>query len=180
MFPALSNIQRLSIVATLALLVSMPSVQAQSQQARLPRLEPSTCAFNRGPALVSAKIECSWLIVQESRERAKSREIRLAVAVIRATKPTGAMPLVMLHGGPGQSGLSNFPARAFASAWGSSGSDVLILTVQKLSACRPNRIERCRRPSVDALITRFYESPLAMPDASCVGQIPRLQFATGW
>jgi pimeloyl-ACP methyl ester carboxylesterase len=120
-----SRVRPLSVIGALVLLTCLQPVEAQPQQARLPRLEPRPCGF--GPSLEAAKVECSWLVVAESRERADSREIRLAVAVLRASKPTGAAPLVMLHGGPGGSGLRGAnPARAFTSPWGSGVRDVVI------------------------------------------------------
>jgi pimeloyl-ACP methyl ester carboxylesterase len=61
--------------------------------------------FPRGGWEGGAKIDCGWLVVPEDRDRQDGRTIRLAVAVIRAKDPSGDPPLVLLHGGPGESGL---------------------------------------------------------------------------
>ena len=66
--------------------------------------------FERGDCLVSGewardvRRECGSLVVPESRDRAAANTVRLAVEIFRAREPTGAPPLVVLHGGPGGPG----------------------------------------------------------------------------
>jgi pimeloyl-ACP methyl ester carboxylesterase len=77
-------------------------------QERLPRFEAAECPFERGDWAANVKLECGWLVASEVRERPQGRTVRLAVAILRAKEPNGDPPLVMLHGGPGDSGLRLF------------------------------------------------------------------------
>jgi len=97
---------RTVITALLApiLLGAAPSVGAQTG---VPRLERSECPFERGEWARDIQLECAWLVVPETRDHATGRTVRLAVAVVRARNPI-TTPLVMLHGGPGLSGLRIF------------------------------------------------------------------------
>jgi len=97
---------RTVIIALLApiLVGAAPSLAAQSG---VPRLERSECPFERGEWARDIQLECAWLVVPETRDHATGRTVRLAVAVVRAKNPT-TTPLVMLHGGPGLSGLRIF------------------------------------------------------------------------
>lgn len=76
-------------------------------QGRVPRLEPSECPFERPDWTREVRLECHWLVVPEVRDKPNGRTVRLAVAIVRAATPT-ATPLVMLHGGPGGSGLRTY------------------------------------------------------------------------
>ncbi len=106
-----------AIYACAIVFVLMTSTFASAQD-RVPRLEPADCPLERGDWAKDAKIECKWLVVPESRGDPKSRTIRLAVVVFRARPPDGTPPLVMLHGGPGDSGIRVFsrPAVRFSQA----------------------------------------------------------------
>jgi pimeloyl-ACP methyl ester carboxylesterase len=86
------------------LLVGAPRLHAQDA---VPRLERTECPFERGDWARDIKLECAWLVVPEMRDHPSGRTVRLAVAVVRAKNP-GGTPLVMLHGGPGLSGLRIF------------------------------------------------------------------------
>jgi hypothetical protein len=88
-------------------LVLMTSLSASAQD-RVPRFEPAECPFERGDWARDAKFECKWLVVPEARANPKSRTIKLAVAILRAREPDGSPPIVMLHGGPGDSGVRFF------------------------------------------------------------------------
>jgi pimeloyl-ACP methyl ester carboxylesterase len=90
-----------------AVLVLMTSLSASAQD-RVPRFEPAECPFERGAWARDATFECKWLVVPEARANPKSRTIKLAVAILRAREPDGSPPLVMLHGGPGGSGVRSF------------------------------------------------------------------------
>src|SRR5215212_4209074 len=94
----------IALLITPALLGAAPGLAAQGT---VPRLEPSECPFQRGEWARDIKLECSWLVVPEMRDRPAGRTVRLAVALVRAKNPT-LPPLVMLHGGPGLSGLRIF------------------------------------------------------------------------
>jgi len=78
-----------------ALLTPTPEAQPG-----LPRFEAGECLVE-GKWAARARRECGWLIVPESRDRASANTVRLAVEIFRAEEPSGAPPLVLLHGGPG-------------------------------------------------------------------------------
>ena len=86
------RLRRLPIVLALPL--------ALSAQSRLPRFEPTDCWVG-GEWARDVRRECGWLVVPETRDRASTTTVRLAVEIFRAREPSGAPPLVSLHGGPG-------------------------------------------------------------------------------
>jgi pimeloyl-ACP methyl ester carboxylesterase len=88
-----------ALVASLLAAVAMPA----AAQSALPRFEPADCAVD-GDWARTVQRDCGWLVVPESRGRPSANVVRLAVEVFRAREPTGAPPLVMLHGGPGGPG----------------------------------------------------------------------------
>ncbi len=77
-----------------------PKAAAQSG---LPRFERADCLVN-GEWAREVRRECGWLVVPESRDRPSANTVRLAVEVFRAKEPSGAPPLILLHGGPGGPG----------------------------------------------------------------------------
>lgn len=96
------------VPSAFALALMLMTASAVAAQERVPRFEPGECPFDRGDWAREVKLECGWLVVPEVRERPQGRMVRLAVAILRAKEPNGDPPLVMLHGGPGQSGLRTF------------------------------------------------------------------------
>jgi pimeloyl-ACP methyl ester carboxylesterase len=96
---ALPSVTRL--VAVVLLVVPLaPHLAAQS---RLPRFERGNCLVE-GDWAREVRRECGWLVVPESRDRASTRTLRLAVEILRARQPSGEPPRVFLHGGPGGAG----------------------------------------------------------------------------
>ena len=89
------------LVAVVALVV--PLEPHRAAQPHLPRFERTKCLVD-GDWARDVRRECGWLVVSESRDRASAHTVRLAVEVFRAREPTGALPRVFLHGGPGGAG----------------------------------------------------------------------------
>jgi pimeloyl-ACP methyl ester carboxylesterase len=87
----------------LALALLVASVTGPAGPAGLPRFEPGEC-LARGDWSAGVRRECGWLVVPESRDHASANTVRLAVEIFRAREPSGAPPLVLLHGGPGGRG----------------------------------------------------------------------------
>ena len=86
------------IAAAVALVVARaPNPPAQSG---LSRFEQTDCWVG-GEWARDVRRECGWLVVAESRDHAGPTTVRLAVEIFRAREPSGAPPLVFLHGGPG-------------------------------------------------------------------------------
>jgi hypothetical protein len=76
---ALPSVTRL--VAVVLLVVPLaPHLAAQS---RLPRFERGNCLVE-GDWAREVRRECGWLVVPESRDRASTRTLRLAVEILRA------------------------------------------------------------------------------------------------
>jgi pimeloyl-ACP methyl ester carboxylesterase len=90
----------IAILVLATLLLAQPT-SAGGQQP-VPRFEPGECRFE--PPAGIARPDCGWLVVPEIRGNARSRTLRLAVAVYRARTGTQAPPLLLLHGGPGGDG----------------------------------------------------------------------------
>jgi pimeloyl-ACP methyl ester carboxylesterase len=91
------------------------SAATAAAQASLPRFEAGECPV-QGDWAAGVRRECGWLVVPESRDHPSPNTLRLAVEVIRASEPTGALPLVVLHGGPGgRGGIGTMSAGVAAS-----------------------------------------------------------------
>jgi beta-glucanase (GH16 family)/pimeloyl-ACP methyl ester carboxylesterase len=89
-----------------AVMLAVPVTPQPAAQSQLPRFERSDCLVN-GSWASDLRRECGWLVVPESRDRTGAhsvRTVRLAVEIFRARTPSGAPPLVFLHGGPGGAG----------------------------------------------------------------------------
>jgi pimeloyl-ACP methyl ester carboxylesterase len=72
------------------------------QVAYTPQFTPAACPFDTA----GEEVDCGYLIVPESRAKEGSPEVRLAVAIVRATSSRKAGdPLVYLEGGPGGSAI---------------------------------------------------------------------------
>jgi pimeloyl-ACP methyl ester carboxylesterase len=98
-----------TFIAALIAPVLLGAATHLAAQSGVPRLEPGECPFDRSAWARDIKLECAWLVVPENRAHPAGPTVRLAVAVVRAKNPT-TTPLVMLHGGPGLSGLRIFAA----------------------------------------------------------------------
>ncbi|HSJ62568.1 MAG TPA: alpha/beta fold hydrolase [Gemmatimonadaceae bacterium] len=81
----------------------------------VPRFEPGPCPGEPRPLAEGLKLDCGRLVVWESRDRSSERTVRLPVAILRGPDPSALPPLVLFHGGPGQSGLDSFLPVAAAS-----------------------------------------------------------------
>jgi pimeloyl-ACP methyl ester carboxylesterase len=86
-----------------AVVLVVPVTPPSTAQSHVPRFERSDCLVN-GNWVGDLRRECGWLVVPESRDRTGGRTVRLAVEIFRARTPSGAPPLVFLHGGPGGGG----------------------------------------------------------------------------
>ena len=86
-----------------ATLVAVSLASKVAAQSALPRFERGDCLAN-GEWARDVRRECGWLVVPESRDRPTTNTVRLAVEIFRAKEPSGAPPLVLLHGGPGGPG----------------------------------------------------------------------------
>ena len=89
------------LCAVVLMLMTSPSSTAQQQALRFER---SACSFEPPAGTAGLLPECGYLIVPEVREKPNGRKLKLAVAIYRAKKPSGAPPLLLLHGGPGGNG----------------------------------------------------------------------------
>src|SRR6187200_650069 len=117
-------VRRIARAAAAALLLVVPVGPAGAAQSKVPRFERGDCVVN-GDWAREARRECGWLVVAESRGHASANTVRLAVEIFRAKEPNGAPPLVVLHGGPGNSGIQLYSAGVAMSAL-SQHRDVVI------------------------------------------------------
>ena len=107
--------RRIASVAAAGLLLVVSVGPAATAQSKVPRFERGDCLVN-GDWAREARRECGWLVVAESRDHASANTIRLAVEIFRAKEPNGTPPLVVLHGGPGNSGIQLYSAGVAMSA----------------------------------------------------------------
>jgi pimeloyl-ACP methyl ester carboxylesterase len=122
-----------AVVLTAALIrLAIAPAHARAQQPVVRGLEAMECPApaTRSPlpqiqAATGIRIECGWLVVPEDHSRPDGRTIRLAVAMIRAPSPGEDPPLVVLHGGPGSSGLGGLLPMATTVA-GMGRRDVVV------------------------------------------------------
>ena len=76
--------------------------------AAAPKLEKTACAGDYKAS--GLKVDCFNLVVDETRDSARSRRIKVAFAVVHASAPkAGLPPVIYLHGGPGGSALKGLP-----------------------------------------------------------------------
>jgi pimeloyl-ACP methyl ester carboxylesterase len=102
------RLTELSIVRALVCVMlglQLASAQPGGSALQTPRLDRIECPFERGAWAQNDSIECWQLIVPENRSR-PSQALRLPVAVVHARQQTDQPPLVVVHGGPGLSGLT--------------------------------------------------------------------------
>lgn len=98
--PPVPPVARLVLMMVLVGAVPRHVAAQRAAQTRLPRFEPGACLVD-GDWARAIRRECGWLVVPESRDGRSARTVRLAVQIFRAMEPSGAPPLVLLHGGPG-------------------------------------------------------------------------------
>ncbi|HJQ12000.1 MAG TPA: alpha/beta fold hydrolase [Gemmatimonadaceae bacterium] len=123
--PHWSCLTRNILCVAVTALVVVPVAPTASAQSPLPRFERSDCLVD-GDWAREVQRECGWLVVPESRDRASANSLRLAVEVFRAREPTGAPPLVLLHGGPGGPGAIRLYSEGIARSAYPQHRDVII------------------------------------------------------
>ncbi|HET9275291.1 MAG TPA: alpha/beta fold hydrolase [Gemmatimonadales bacterium] len=94
---------RLIATATAHMSIMLPGVVAAQTVPRL--LDAVECPLRHEEWAAGVNVECRWLVVPQFRNSQDTAQMRLFVVVLRAARPTGKPPLVMLHGGPGESAL---------------------------------------------------------------------------
>lgn len=92
-------------VALLTAGVPLAFAHPLSAQTPARSLESADCPFAGEAWATGVNAECRWLVVPESRASNNGPTVRLFVVVLRADSPAALPPVVMLHGGPGQSAL---------------------------------------------------------------------------
>jgi pimeloyl-ACP methyl ester carboxylesterase len=81
---------------------------AQDSSRVVPRFEPGPCPGEPRSLPEGLKLECGRLVVSERRDQSSERTVRLPVAILRGPERSALPPLVLIHGGPGESGLESF------------------------------------------------------------------------
>jgi pimeloyl-ACP methyl ester carboxylesterase len=114
------------LVVVVALLASLgPLAPPSEAQSHGPRFQRTACWVD-GDWARDVRRECGWLVVPESRDRPRTRSVRLAVEIFRVREPTGAPPRVFLHGGPGGAGGIRLYSEGVARSGFSLHRDVVI------------------------------------------------------
>ncbi len=88
----------------LALLAAFVS-EVRAERPDVSGLSPFSCpGADSAPPEDSSRVACGRIVVEHGDAQGRGR-VEIAVAVIRAAAPSGAPPLVYLHGGPGGSAV---------------------------------------------------------------------------
>lgn len=119
----------LSLLTGFGLLFSIAPTNAQQTDG----FEPSTCPFANSTAI---HIDCGWLNVPENHADPSGRNIRLAVAIIRATGSNKQPdPLIYLAGGPGSGVVMIAPSLAIRMA--QTTRDVVLIDQRGMGLSQP-------------------------------------------
>jgi pimeloyl-ACP methyl ester carboxylesterase len=103
------------IIPLLLALASMLSV-APATRAAPAEYRPTPCTGDF--AAVAQQISCGLLLVDETRGSGNGRRVSIPVAVVRALHPrAGSLPVVFLHGGPGDEVISGLPDLLRSERW---------------------------------------------------------------
>ena len=112
-------------VARVIMAQGMEGPAVATTQSPLPRFERGDCVID-GDWARDVRRECGWLVVPESRDHTTANTVRLAVEVFRALDPSGAPPLVLLHGGPGGPGAIRLYSQGIARSAYPKHRDVVL------------------------------------------------------
>lgn len=91
--------------ATAMILAASAIDRGIAAQTPIRRLEPADCPFAHEEWAKGLKADCRWMIVPLNRNREQGTSARLFVVLLPAGRPSGKPPLVLLHGGPGESAM---------------------------------------------------------------------------
>ena len=138
---------------TLALTLLLPASVASQQGTA--RFERGDCSFIQAAWAREVAMECGWLVAPEVRSRPEGRTVRLPVMVLRASKPDGSPPLVMVHGGPGGPGGIQTWAPAIARGPMREGRDVVVYDQRGAGLSEP---KLCPQHADSLTQTRWLES----------------------
>jgi pimeloyl-ACP methyl ester carboxylesterase len=96
-------------IAAVPVMIAMGSpVHAQDSNRVVPRFEPGPCPGEPRRLGEGLTLDCGRLVVAERRKGGSERTVRLPVAILRGPDRSALPPLVLIHGGPGFSGLDTF------------------------------------------------------------------------
>ena len=123
------------VLVTLAL---PASVSAQQRAADSPaRFERTECFAAVRAWAENGGLECGWLTVPEVHARPNGPTVRLAVMRWPAKNPTGAVPIVYLHGGPGGIGTASIHMPTFYETLGGGVRDVIVFDQRAVGLSEP-------------------------------------------
>lgn len=131
------------------------------------QLEP--CRLASGTARATVEARCGWFDVAENREDAKSKRVRIHVAVVPALRKQALPdPVVVISGGPGQ-GASDFYLSS-ANAFESLRRDRDVVVIDQRGTGKSQRLD-CKLP--DELETeRFDKALLQRFTRECLEKLP--------
>ncbi|HYL27972.1 MAG TPA: alpha/beta fold hydrolase, partial [Candidatus Nitrosotalea sp.] len=106
MSPAL----RLATLTCVLVTLSAPAAVVTRAKAGTPAFVPGPCPIPPQPIAELRQARCGQLTVPENRQRAGTRTISLAVAIIAASSPRAKSdPILWLAGGPGDDAITEIP-----------------------------------------------------------------------
>lgn len=90
-----------------------------------PVFHPMPCPDGAFPA--DRDVDCGYIVVPEDRHEPDGRTIRVAAAVVHATVPDPAEPIVFVDGGPSFGAISDFALGAYFADWPEADEHDLVL-----------------------------------------------------
>ncbi|MFL5617283.1 MAG: alpha/beta fold hydrolase [Gemmatimonadaceae bacterium] len=158
------------IAVAVSLLVTIASTT--EAQATLPRFERGDCLVD-GDWARAVRRDCGWLVVPESRDRAGANVVRLAVEVFRAREPSGAPPLVLLHGGPGGPGGIRLYSEGIARSPYPRSRDVVLYDQRGAGLSEPRLCPAYDRTADSAYALRAAATTAALKEArrACIAEL---------
>jgi pimeloyl-ACP methyl ester carboxylesterase len=119
--------------------VAPPTSATPAAGGATPRFEPGDCAYPPAPEAAQA-VRCGTVVVPESHAHPNGKTIRLPVLVYKAANPNPAPePIVLLAGGPGQSGavfVSYLTGSAYKAL--AAHNDVIVFDQRGTGKAQPN------------------------------------------
>ncbi|MFN8373034.1 MAG: alpha/beta hydrolase [Anaerolineae bacterium] len=117
---------RVGMFVVVCLLLALSTVRAQDD---VPRFEEDRCPFKKPDGV---DVDCGWLITRETHADEDSPEIRLAVAIYRATgRNAESDPLIYLDGGPGGPSLESWSENWSGSAFEAYSADRDVILIDQ-------------------------------------------------
>ena len=95
--------------AAVSFATALATFAAEPTASEMPRFEPAPCPFPADDTTLK-QVRCGYVAVPENRAQPDSRRLKLAVAILKSSRPNPRPdPVVIVAGGPGEPFVSRAP-----------------------------------------------------------------------